>query len=250
MASSPSSGIWFWHFEGGGISGGFTWRGPEDVNNFRLPGDAIDPPLPFAALCDRLGATSMIVGEQVHGRRVFSLTSGARKGWLVVPECDGLVTPTPGIALVVRAADCVPILLWVEGSCVAAVHAGWRGLASGVVAVAVARLLRLGHRASDIYAALGPAIGPCCYEIGPAAATKLSALPGGEEAVLRRGGGSWFADLPMLVRAQLSATGIRGAHILSPGECTSCRDDLFFSYRRDGTASGRQVGVIVLSPGD
>jgi YfiH family protein len=244
---SPSSSFWFWRLEGPGVVGGFTWRGQDDANDFNLSGDSIEAPAPFTSLRDRLGASSMIVGEQVHGRRVFTLTSGARNGWLVVPECDGLVTPTPGLALAVRGADCVPILLWVKGAAIGAVHAGWRGMAGGIVAAAVTRLMRLGHTASDIYAAIGPAIGPCCFEIGPDAAARLSALPAGEEAVVRREGKSWYADLAMLATAQLAATGVRAGHILTPGECTSCRDDLFFSYRREGALAGRQVGAIVLT---
>lgn len=244
---SPSSKFWFWRLEGPGVVGGFTWRGPDSDNNFDLADHPMEAPASFASLSDRLGASSMIVGEQVHGRRVFTLTSGGRNGWLVVPECDGLVTPTPNLALAVRAADCVPLLLWVAGAAIGAVHAGWRGMAGGIVAAAVTRLMRLGHRASDIYAAIGPAIGPCCFEIGSDAASKLSALPGGEEAVVRRDGKSWYADLTMLATAQLAATGVRSSHILTPGECTSCRADLFFSYRREGPSTGRQVGAIMLT---
>jgi YfiH family protein len=169
--------------------------------------------------------------RQVHGDRV--LPAGEADG----AEADGLlwlrgdpVDPVPGV----RTADCVPILLAARsGRAAAAVHAGWRGTAAGIAGRAVAALAAAGVGAADLVAAVGPAIGPCCYEVGDEVVRALGAPAGGPTV-----------DLRALNRALLEAAGVpRSAIHLAPW-CTRCRPDLFFSHRRDGEAAGRMLSVI------
>ena len=150
--------------------------------------------------------------------------------------------------LTVRVADCAALLIAdSRRGAVAAVHAGWRGTAAGIAAVAVARLRELhGSDPRDLIAALGPSIGPCCYTVG---AELMDAFRGAgqDEADL----GRWFRhgerlqlDLWTANRDQLEAAGVPAAAIHVSGLCTACHPDWFYSYRREGTAAGRLVGFI------
>jgi hypothetical protein len=131
----------------------------------------------------------------------------------------------------VLAADCLPVALLAPGA-VAAVHAGWRGLAGGVLEQGVAAIQTLSD--GPIVAVLGPCAGPCCYEVG---AEVHEALATGSE-------GKANVDLRLIARARLHATGV--ATVSSLGGCTIC-DERFFSHRREGAAAGRQAAVAWLS---
>jgi YfiH family protein len=171
--------------------------------------------------------------RQVHGGRVVE--AGAETGSGEPPEADAVWTSERGRLLVVRTADCVPVLLAATGAggvrAVAAVHAGWRGLVAGVVAHAVSAL-EGAVPSSRILATIGPSIGPCCYEIGPDAAEPLDALgaPGG---VAPRQG-RHVADLPRIARFLLAASGASVADP-DPPPCTRCHAELFPSWRRDAS---------------
>jgi YfiH family protein len=162
-------------------------------------------------------------GRQVHGaqvRRVTALPHGAP------PDADGQATALAGVAPVVLVADCLPIAL-VAREAVAVLHAGWRGLAGGIVGEGVAALRELG--AGAFRAAIGPGAGPCCYEVGAEVHAAL-------------GTRGRTADLKAVAREQLRAAGAHEVHDV--GLCTLCSGpDLFFSHRRDGGVTGRQAGV-------
>ncbi|MBC7287852.1 MAG: polyphenol oxidase family protein [Armatimonadetes bacterium] len=240
----PLDQLWLWKAEVDGVIAGFTWRGPSDINDFLAAG-ADRGAEAWERLVRSLNVRAIAQGEQVHGGQVAVLLEGPLRERLTVPGIDGLVTTVAEVALVVRVADCVPVLLWVPYRAVAAVHAGWRSLASGILAAAIRELRRLNFSPAEVRAAVGPAIGPCCYQIGGEVAERLSSLPGGAASIAQREG-RLYADLPSLAIAGLAALGVPPGSITHVGPCTSCNRDIFFSYRREGEKAGRQVGAIVL----
>ena len=188
------------------------------------------------------------------------------------PRGDALLTREPAVLLGVQAADCVPVLLAdTVTHAVAAVHAGWRGTLGRVVSKAVGRMrLEFGTRPADLVAAIGPAIGRCCYEVGPEVAQAflaqfataaewfdgpferlcqgeepnflpwLSMAPPGHDPPAER----VQLDLRAANRWQLLDAGLPARNIAASAICTACRTDLLFSYRREGPETGRQAGVI------
>ncbi len=176
------------------------------------------------ALILRLPRERMFRVSQVHGARAVLAPCAPTE------EADALVATAPETAVGVRVADCVPILLAdSKTGAVAAVHAGWRGVVAGVIASA----FRV--HAFDL-AAIGPCIGPCCFEIGDDVAAKLA--PFTLQGLKQRG------DLRAAVRAQLRDAGLQNAHIDDVPGCTKCDPARFFSHRRDGEAAGRHLAVI------
>jgi YfiH family protein len=173
-----------------------------------------------------------LYGRQVHGavvRRATEPPGPARPH----AEEDGQATRLPGAAALVFVADCLPVLLTAQGA-VAAVHGGWRGLASGILEEGVAALRELGAR-GPVTAALGPGAGGCCYEVGE----EVHAAFEGEGARV----GERNLDLKRIARARLERAGVETVH--DTGLCTMCADPgLFFSHRRDDGVTGRQAGVV------
>jgi YfiH family protein len=201
----------------GGVS-----KGPYASLNLGLHTD--DDPAAVAANRERassLAGGPLAAVHQVHGTDVVAAGDA-------VPDADAQVT-ADGHAPLVLVADCVPVVL-VAPAAVGVVHAGWRGLHGGIVANAVRALRDLG--ATRVAAAVGPAIGPCCYEVGD----ELRAAFGTTGRTL---------DLPGLAAAQLAAAGVAEVH--SAGLCTACAtrdgEPLFFSHRRDRGVTGRQAGI-------
>jgi YfiH family protein len=208
--------------------------------------------------------------RQVHGARAITLrsTDAPRASTDQWAAADASVTDNSAVALVVKTADCAPVLLGDRRTgAVAAVHAGWRGAMSGVVAAAVRELgAAFSVRPADLVAAVGPSIGPCCYRVGPELRDQF--LEAGQSA---EGVGRWFTPSPPVV----AQCGVPGSEPMSPDGrrplwlnmwsvvsdhlalaglppcnihiarlCTSCGRDLFHSYRVDGPLAGRMVGVI------
>ena len=239
-----------------------------------------------------LGFTDWDERERVASNRAkFTAATGARETPLVTlrqfhsdvihvadapgaeaPRADALITATPGLLLGVQTADCVPILLAdTRRRAVAAIHAGWRGTLARIAVKTLGRMcMEFGTRPRDVAAALGPAIGRCCYEVGPEVAQAFAAqfrhaadwfdgpfeqLAHGEEPL-------WLPWLTMMppghvpppprvqldLRAanywQLVDAGVPESHIDVSDWCTACRTDLFFSYRREGANTGRMMAVI------
>jgi YfiH family protein len=147
----------------------------------------------------------------------------------------------------VGTADCVPLLLAERGgAAIAAVHAGWRGTAAGVARRAVSELERAGIRPARLVAAIGPAVGPCCYEVSDEVAGRVARAAGVPPATLTRPGprSRPLLDLPRAVRAQLVEAGLPEEGVSTAPWCTACRADLFYSYRRDPEAGGRMTALI------
>ena len=179
--------------------------------------------------------------RQVHGTGVVDAgTVGSP-----APEADAAFTRTPGVVCVVQMADCLPVLLAArDGSAVAAAHAGWRGLAGGVLENTVAALGVPPHR---LVAWLGPAIGPERFEVGEEVRTAF--IAGGDTAAgafRPAGPGKWMADLFALARLRLTGLGVE--QVYGGGLCTSSDPARFYSHRRDRT-TGRHAALVWIEPG-
>lgn len=159
------------------------------------------------------GAARLAQGRQVHGTRVVVDGQG-------IEEADGQVTTARGVAAMVLVADCLPVAL-AGADGVGVAHAGWRGLAAGVLEAGV-------EATGAVAAAIGPGIGPCCYEVGD----DVRAVFGTQGPTL---------DLKAVARARLEAAGVQEIH--DCGLCTACDPERFFSHRRDRGVTGRQAGL-------
>jgi YfiH family protein len=230
---------------GGGVSEGVF----ASLNLGRATGDALDRVEEnHRRLARAVGYAPERLFErsQVHGAGVWVVREGDGPESVRTGEGDALVTGCRGAAVGVRVADCLPVLMADRRTgAVAAVHAGWRGGVAGVVSSALDALGGLSGddgRREDVIAAIGPSIGPCCFEVGDDVAAQLASACG-EEVVVRRGASRPHVDLWRAVERQLSLGGVRVIDTL--GRCTVCEPERFFSFRRDGARSGRMLGVIV-----
>jgi len=185
------------------------------------------------ALRELVGVQALARGRQVHGAIVQQVRALPEDAQTAIPttEADGQLTALSGVGVMVLAADCLPVALG-STRAVAMLHAGWRGLAAGVLEEGVAALKRLAGE-QEIVAVIGPGAGVCCYEVGPEVHRAL-----GEPH--RQG----TIDLPAIARQRLLAAGV--AEVRTVGACTIC-DERFFSHRREGPPAGRQAGVAWLS---
>jgi polyphenol oxidase len=163
----------------------------------------------------------VVFALQVHGTRLIHHPCDEQ-----LPEADGHVVTEPGPAPMVLAADCLPVALYGPAG-LALVHAGWRGLAGGIVEAAA-------EVVAATSAAIGPGIGSCCYEVGEEVREAFADL--GDGVVAGR-----MLNLPEVARRRLAEAGVE--RIESAGLCTSCEKDLFFSHRRDHGRTGRQAGI-------
>ena len=180
---------------------------------------------PGVALLQALGADRVVLVKQVHGARAVLASEAEGQ------EADAVVGRSPA-AVGVVVADCVPVLAADEVTrSVAAIHAGWRGIVAGVLRAGV-ELLE-GRR---LVAAIGPCIGPCCFEVGSEVADVLG-------FVVRKEGPKAYVDLRAAVRAQLRELGVPDDRIEDVPGCTK-HDPRFHSYRRDGANSGRMLAAI------
>jgi YfiH family protein len=214
---------------------------------------------------------SLVTLRQIHSDVVHVFPrrpSGA-------PQADAAVSRRTGLLLAIQTADCVPILLAdTRRHVVAAVHVGWRGTLARIAVKALGRMrLEFGTNPEDVMAALGPAIGACCYEVGPEVAQAFSGqfaqaaewfegpferlatgeepnplpwltmMPPGHELPPER----VQLDLRVANRWQLLDAGVRPGNIAVSTLCTGCRSDLFFSYRKEGAGTGRMMSVIGIS---
>jgi polyphenol oxidase len=173
------------------------------------------------------GARPIAFARQVHGTRVLTVDGPTSDA--AIAEADGLATAASGLALLVLTADCLPVALASPGA-VAMVHAGWRGLAAGVLEEGVAALRALGD--GPIHAAIGPGAGGCCYEVGDEVAAQFPAWARTGRRI----------DLKAVADARLGAAGV--SEITDVTRCTMCEPDVFFSHRASGGLTGRQGGIV------
>ena len=181
--------------------------------------------------------------RQLHGAEVLVAEREGRLG-----EADALLTERVGLPLAIFTADCLPLILYdPAGRRLAAVHAGWRGTVQSVARAAVDRLVEAGSPADGLVVAIGPSIGPCCYEVdGPVIERLSAAFPGGwERWTIPAGPGKWMLDLWQANEDQLAAADVDRAMIDNPRLCTACNVDRFYSYRREGSSRRGRVGRLV-----
>lgn len=184
--------------------------------------------------------------RQVHGADYLQCRG---KGCLHQEDADILLGEIPGCAVGVRTADCLPILLAnIESGMIAAVHAGWRGTAQGVVSRAANILLRLGAKPGNLVASLGPCIGSCCFNVDEGTASQLAAsCPGAEKHI--HADNTFRVDLAAINRLQLIQSGLPSSHIEHLDACTCCRESDFFSHRRDRGKTGRHLAIVATHQG-
>jgi YfiH family protein len=219
-------------------------------NDFTLGAGATSNPLVqmnrvrFVAAAGAVGWTLLKL-KQVHSGIVRVMEDTSAAGEAV--EGDAAITSLAGVLLSVQTADCVPILLAdSEARAVAAVHAGWRGASARIVETAIAELgRRYGVEPPQIVAAIGPHIGACCYEVGE----EVVAAMADASAIERRP--EWpkpHLNLAEANRRQLLKAGMPETQIEVSSLCTRCREDLFFSYRREGARTGHMLSIIGIAP--
>jgi YfiH family protein len=173
----------------------------------------------------------LATAKQVHSNQVLVVKSSGPQG-----EGDALISNQPGIGLAIRTADCLPILIAdPKNRAVAAVHAGWRGVVSEIAPRTVEALTRqFGSKPEDLVVAIGPGIGPCCFEVGPEVAAQFQLS------------GRTKVDLVETTCRQLGRNGVSLSQICTSGLCSYCDSELFESYRRDREAAGRMTAMIGL----
>ena len=178
--------------------------------------------------------------KQVHGARVLPVDHSGVAG-----AADGLVTGTPGLTLGIKTADCLPVLMAdLDHGVVAAVHAGWRGTALGVVRAAV-RLMaeKFETKPNSLLVAMGPAIGKCCFEVGAEVACEFAEYDSDLGSIT----GKCHLDLQKINQDQLELLGVTPGNILRSNYCTVCGGNRFWSYRKDKELAGRMWSVVTLN---
>jgi YfiH family protein len=183
---------------------------------------------------------------QVHGARVERVDTGVSPDVFRAREADALVSLATGCAVAVKVADCVAVLLAdPKTGAVAAVHAGWRGVAADVLSAAVQALAGWhGSLPANLHAAVFPCIGASVFEVGDEVAAALAAAVGSAQ-VVQRGAAKPHVDLALCGRLQLVRAGLLDEHVETVSGCTFSEPDRFFSYRRDGGVTGRHLAAIV-----
>ncbi len=191
----------------------------------------------------------VVTVNQVHGHAVLLVDEKNYRSARSV-DADALITRARGLAIGVETADCVPILLVDPITrAVGAVHAGWRGTVQQIVQKTVSKMrAEFGSDAARMMAAIGPAIGPECYEVDePVMAPVRAGFPYWKEFASPRGQDRWSLDLSRLNRRALIGAGLPPVNIYSFGLCTSCNPGMFYSFRREGR-TGRMLSVVMIRP--
>ncbi len=216
----------------------------ERTNGTKLPDDWNRVASMFGIPPDRV-----VTVNQVHGSGIV-LVDDRNYRSVKTLQADAMITRASGIAIGVETADCVPLLLVDPARrSVAAVHAGWKSTVRKIVALTVQKMRdEFGSAPEDMIAAIGPAIGPECYEVDePVMGPVREAFPFWKEIATPRVAGRWSLDLTQANRNELLQAGIPEGSIHALGLCTSCRRDLFYSYRAEGR-TGRVLSVIMIKP--
>lgn len=192
-------------------------------------------------LCNALGldASELVVPSQRHTTNIYIVEIGTKPPSLL-PEYDGIATKS-NHPLLLHFADCVPVMIFdTEQQVLSVMHAGWRGTACGIVSKGVQLLIsHFGSNAKDIVAAIGPAIGSCCYETGKDVAEKLAhSLKKHNDVFIKNIGEKTYPDLKAINAMQLLEAGVTQVDVSDI--CTACQPEMFYSHRQSGGTTGRQ----------
>jgi len=198
-------------------------------------------------------AEKLVFTRQVHENEVrYATESDSREVYTPIAyTCDGLYTDVKGLPILCFTADCVPVLLCdsVRGAA-AAVHCGWRSTVQDILGVAVIKLLSLGCKSENIVAAIGPAIGACCFEVGEDVVSAMKDWLGEDACHFVRekpdAEGKYLADLRSADKFRLMSLGLKAENIDVSAECTMCSPDKYWSHRVTKGVRGNQAAVIVL----
>jgi len=188
-----------------------------------------------------------ITVNQIHGDRILIIDDNLRDSH--DPGYDGIITNKPGIAIGIKTADCVPIFLVDRAKhIIGTIHAGWKGTSLNIASKALRILVNeFGSKPEDIIVTIGPSIGPCCYEVDETVWTAMEKDPDRDLFFKKsRKAERWMLDLPKANQQQILRAGISSVNVTSPGICTSCHRDTFFSHRGEGGQTGRQLSFIML----
>lgn len=255
-----SGGVWFLQSSLLNACEGVThafctrWGGARafaDLNVSAAEGDdglVVEKNWSMLAAAFRVPRDRFVTLHQVHGQEIMVVTDDPD-----TPEIaagDGIITTRAGLAIGIKTADCVPVLLADRARrVIGAVHGGWRGTSLNIAGKAV-RMLRetFSVKPSDLLVAIGPAIGPCCYEVDERVRDAMG-NDGRDELLFRpvSGRGRWMMDLVEVNRRQLAASGVDPERIAVARVCTACRTDMFFSHRGEPGGTGRQLSFIMMA---
>lgn len=203
---------------------------------------------------ESLDLESFTAAKQVHGDNVCRVTGaergrGARAHDDAIPATDALITDLPGVPIGIFTADCVPVFLYdPENVAVGLAHAGWRGAAQSIAIKTVEKMREeFGSNPADMWAAIGPSIGPCCYEVGPDVFHEFwekfhYAAPLFRKTYEQK----WHLDLRLANRRQLEDCGLGGERIIESRICSACNAREFHSARKHGARAGRTLSVIAI----
>lgn len=251
---------------GPGVAHGFSTRiggvSPAPWDSLNLGACRGDDPANlrenFRRFCDAIGAdpNALVKNQQMHSKRVRPVTRADVMPTPETPgevEADGMITNQPGVALTIFSGDCLPVFLYDPvRRVIAACHAGWRGTAQGIAAQAARQMQEdYGCAPQDILAAIGPGIGPCCFETHADVPTALTAQLGQGAApyiipkVERPG--KFAVDLKGIIRWELLEGGLREENISTLPLCTACHPELYWSHRKMGEQRGNHAAMIQLN---
>ncbi|MFT4112446.1 peptidoglycan editing factor PgeF [Silvibacterium sp.] len=200
----------------------------------------------LAAEVSQDDATPFATLKQIHSAttvRVSACDAAPR----ATTEADGMMTAEPGVLLAVQTADCIPVLVAdTRLRAVAGFHAGWRGTVAAIVEEGIARMHEeFGSEPEELVAAIGPGIGPCCYAVGNEVRQRFAErFPYADALFSLKDDGSLHLNLWEANRQQLLAAGLKAKAVWVAEECTSCRVDRYFSYRKENGFTGRMFSVI------
>ena len=248
-----------------GAAHGFSTRlggvSPAPMDSLNLGASRGDAPANlrenFSRFCAAVGAdpNALVKNQQVHSDIIRPVTRADVMASPETPgtvEADGLITDQPGVCLTIFSGDCIPVLLYDPvRRCIAAAHAGWRGTAAGIAARAAEAMVRdYGCQAGNILAAIGPGIGPCCFETHGDVPDGLHSGLGEDAAPFIRPlskPGKFSVDLKGANARWLERTGLRSERIAVCPVCTACNLDEFWSHRVQGNQRGSMAAMIQLA---
>lgn len=232
----------------GGVSEGYLASMSFAYN--RESAENVDENFRRFSLANGLPYESLVLTHQTHTAHVAAVGADYKnKGRdRTLRDTDGLVTSIPGLGLVCFTADCVPLLLADAGSgTVAAVHAGWRGTVHSIAAEAVKKMVAAGAKVENIIAAIGPSIGPCCFEVGPEVQKEFTDRFGAKLPIVSSGREDHtLVDLWQANRLVLEECGVAENHIFTSKVCTFCNNKDYYSHRYTNGMRGSLIAAIAM----